>query len=228
MRAMRKGVTMFHAVSGLVLAATFAATPSLAQDRKIDELRGQGLSVGAVTPIFGQLVMLSYPTGFKPAHENNTGAQYIQESVLDGESLHNWSQMITLTGVKGLAANPKATPQLFVQHIAGGFQRACPGSYAAKSIRSFTVSGHDAFAALVGCGAVQSGPQRSEVALVIAVKGSSDYYTIQWAERTAASSQAPTLDDAKWSARFRQLNPLKLCDRVPNEPAPYPSCVNQR
>jgi hypothetical protein len=66
------------------------------------------------------------------------------------------------------------------------------------------------------------------VALLIAVKGFSDYYTIQWAERAAPSNEAPILDDTKWSARFRRLNPIKLCDRVPNEPAPYPSCVNQR
>jgi hypothetical protein len=215
-------------ISILCLVAICAAIPGFAQNRESEVVKPRAQTVSAVTPIFGQLVMLSYPPGFKPAHENSTGSQYIQESVLEGESVEKWSQMITLTGVKGLAADPKATPQLLVQHIAGGFQRACPSSFAAKGLGNLKISGYDAFAAVVGCGAVQSGAQRSEMALLIAVKGLSDYYTIQWAERAAPSNEAPVLHDTKWSARFRQLNPIKLCDRVPNERAPYPSCVNQR
>jgi hypothetical protein len=215
-------------ISILCLVAICAAIPGFAQNRENEVGKPRAQAVSAVTPVFGQLVMLSYPPGFKPAHENSTGSQYIQESVLEGESVEKWSQMITLTGVKGLAANPKATPQLLVQHIAGGFQRACPSSFAVRGLGNLKISGYDAFAAVVGCGAVQSGAHRSEVALLIAVKGFSDYYTIQWAERAAPSNEAPILDDTKWSARFRRLNPIKLCDRVPNEPAPYPSCVNQR
>jgi len=211
-----------RAVSILLFAAICVSEPGIAQDRK-----GQGATVSAVTPIFSQLVMLSYPPGFKPAYENSTATQYIQESVPQGESVEKWSQMITLTGAKGLAANPNATPQLFVQQIAGGFQRACPNTFAVKNLGSLKVSGYEAYSALVGCGAVQAGPQRSEVAMLIAVKGSADYYTIQWAERGPQSSQQPVLDDAKWSAWLRQLNPIKVCNRVPNEPPPYPSCVNQ-
>ncbi|MGH8634725.1 MAG: hypothetical protein ACRET7_11420 [Burkholderiales bacterium] len=217
-------------VSALLFAAIWASVPGVAQERKgeIGEPRAQGYSVSAVTPIFSQLVMLSYPKGFKLAHEQGTGSQYIQEHVPEGESVEKWSQMITLTGAKGLAANPKATPQLFLQQIAGGFQRACPSSFVAKGLGSFEISGHEAIAALVGCGAVQTGLPRSEVAILIAVKGSADYYTIQWAERGPQLNQPLVLDDTKWLARFRQLNPIKLCARVPNEPAPYPSCINQK
>jgi len=135
--------------------------------------------------------------------------------------------MVTLTGAKGLAANQDFTPQRVVQFIASGFQRACPSTFAAQEFGKLKISGHDAFAALVGCGTVSSGVPRSEVALLLAVKGSADYYTIQWAERTQQSSKPPVLDRAKWLARVRQLNPIKLCSRIPNEPAPYASCINQ-
>jgi hypothetical protein len=201
----------------------------MAQDRKdINELRGQGYSVGAVTPIYSQLVMFSYPAGFKHSYQNDTGAQYIQESVLDGETVEKWSQMLTVTGAKGLATNANITPERLLQQVAAGFQRACPSSFAAKGLGALKISGYDAFAALVGCGAVQSGVPRSEIAILLAVKGSSDYYTIQWAERSQQSSQPPALDDTKWLAKLKQLNPIKVCARVPNEPAPYPSCINQK
>lgn len=191
------------------------------QDRK-------GPSVGAITPIYSQLVRISYPVGFKFAHQNDSGTYYIQESVLDGETVKAWSQMVTVTGSKGLAANPNVTPERLVQQIAGGFQRACPNTFAAKALGALQISGHDAFVALIGCGSVTSGIPRSEIAMLLAVKGASDYYTIQWAERSPPSDRAAVLDETKWLNRLKQLNPVKLCARIPNEPPPYPSCVNQK
>jgi hypothetical protein len=136
--------------------------------------------------------------------------------------------MVTLTGAKGLAANQAVTAQRLVEQIAGGFQRACPSSFAAQPFGTLKISGYDAFVALFGCGTVSSGFPRSEVAMVLAVKGAADYYTIQWAERAQESAQRPVLDGEKWLGRLKQLNPIKVCDRVPNEPAPYPSCINQK
>ncbi|MCL2344649.1 MAG: hypothetical protein FWC58_02195 [Desulfobulbus sp.] len=217
-------------ISAILLTALWGSMLGIAQERKdeIADFRAKGYSVVATTPIFSQIVLMSYPSSFRPAHENRSGSQYIQESVPEGETVEKWSQMITLTGAKGLAANPKATPQLLAQQIAGGFQRACPASYSGKGLGNFKVGEHEAFMALAGCGSVQIGPPRSEIALLIVIKGSDDYYTIQWAERGQPLNQPPVLDDSKWSARFKQLNPIKLCNRVPNEQAPYPSCVDQK
>lgn len=218
------------AARALSLLLVSAPTWSIAQssDGSISDLAKQGRSVTVVTPVYTQLVAFSYPPGFKPAFANDRGTQYTQEFVLEGETVEKWSQMVTLTGAKGLASNQEVTPQRFVQHIAGGFQRVCPSTFAAQAFGTLKVSGHDAFVALVGCGTVTSGLPRSEIAMILAVKGSADYYTVQWAERNQQSSQPPMLDPEKWRARLKQLNPIKLCARIPNEPAPYASCINQK
>ena len=181
-----------------------------------------------VSPVYSQVVMLAYPAGFRIAAENDNGAQAIQEAVPAGETVEKWTQMITLTGAKGLAGNANVTPQRLLEQIAASFQGACPFTYAARALGPMKVSGHDGFAALVGCGAVQSGTARSEVAVMLAVKGANDYYTIQWAERGAPLARAPELDEKKWQARLKQLDPIKLCARVPGEQAPYASCFNQK
>ncbi len=184
-----------------------------------------GSEMRAIMPVFGQLLAFSYPKGFVPVFEEAKRGSYIQESVLKGESVQRWSQMITVTGAKGLVSNPEQTPERFASGLASGFRDACPDSFAAKGLGEFQLGGHEAFAAVIGCGKVNDASgTRSESALVIVIKGRQDYYTLQWAERGRASQQPLPLDDPKWPARLRQLSPLALCPVVPGEVAPYPSC----
>jgi hypothetical protein len=58
------------------------------------------------------------------------------------------------------------------------------------------------------------------------VKGAADAYTVQWAERAAASDAA--IDEAVWRGRLHELMPIRLCAIVPGEAAPYPSCLAQK
>jgi hypothetical protein len=180
-----------------------------------------------ISPIFGQLVTFSMPQAFVVIGENTNGPSYIREAVLKGETASRWTQMITVTGAKGLVANPKLTPETFAASIAGGFKSACPDTFTAKGVGPAKFGDQDGYVALASCGSVVSAADKhSETALVVAVKGSADYYTLQWAERTPSSGK-PVIDEAKWLERLRQLQPIRLCPIVPGEAAPYPSCVSK-
>ena len=180
-----------------------------------------------ISPIFGQLVTFSMPSTFVVVGENANGPSYIREAVLKGETANSWTQMITVTGAKGLVANPKLSPEAFAASIAGGFKSACPDTFVAKGVGPAKFGDQDGYVALASCGSVVSAPDKhSETALVVAVKGSADYYTLQWAERAPASGK-PVIDEAKWLERLRQLQPIRLCPIVPGETAPYPSCANK-
>lgn len=195
-----------------------------------NQLRSAGSPATAIMPIFSQLVAFSLPRGFKMVFEktNPVTNHYTWEAVLEGETVNQWSQMITITGAKGLAANPNGNPQSFLARIAAGFKSACPTTFSAKAIGASKISGYEAFTALAACGTVQAdGSQHSEAAVLVAVKGSDDYYTVQWAERGSATAQPIDLGDAKWQDRLRKLDPIKICARVPGEAAPYPSCLGQ-
>jgi hypothetical protein len=213
--------------SGLVVALFSVAIAQAEEARDpVEALQEKGYATFSVTPIFSQLVSLRYPNGFKPAFSNATPTFYVQEAVPKGETVEQWSQMITVTGSKGNSES-KATGMTLLQSMAGGFQRRCPSSFVAKALGKVTIAGYEGFIALIGCGTVTPGPPHSELAFVIAVKGSTDIYSIQWAERGAASEQPPVLDEPLWKSRFQQLLPIRICDRVPDEAPPYPSCINQ-
>ncbi len=184
-------------------------------------------SLTVISPVFGQLVRFSMPARFTAVFENAKEAFYIREAVLKGETANQWSQMITVTGARGLAGSANFSPQNLAESIVGGFKRACPESFTAKALGGTKFGAQDAFVGVASCGAVGA-DKHSEAALIVAVKGNSDAYTIQWAERTAQSSSGPVIDETKWQARLRELMPIRLCAIVAGEAAPYPSCLQQK
>lgn len=195
---------------------------------RVDALVRRGVALRTLTPVFSQVVSFGYPSGFELAFENATGARYIQEHIPAGETLQQWTQMITLGGHKDLAADATVTPISFLQQVTAGFQRSCPTTHAVKPLGRLDINGHPGFIALAGCGTVGAPQPHSEVALLVAVQGAQDYYSIQWAERGPASAQPPVLDEAHWRARFQQLHPIRLCTPRTGEKAPYPSCMSEQ
>jgi hypothetical protein len=207
----------------LVVLATWVS-PVMTQ-----ETGNQATTIAVISPIFSELVMYSFPKGFRTFSERTTGKTYVREAVLEGETVERWSQMITVTGAKDLASNPNASPHWLVERVSGGFKRACPDSFVVAALGPLKLGGHDGFAAVASCETVQSGTDKHAAsALLIAIKGSTDYYTIQWAERGPPSRKSLPLDHAEWAKRFKTLSPIKICPIVPNEAAPYPSCLGQR
>ncbi len=180
-----------------------------------------------ISPIFGQLVSFAMPSNFRVVFENTKGGHYIREAVVKGETPERWTQMITVTGEKGMTLTPGSSPQMLASTIAGGFKSACPDSFAAKPLGETNFGRFEGFVAVIGCGRIDSGPTRhSETTLLITLKGATDYYTIQWAERGPESDE-PLVNDDRWQARLRDLSPIDLCPIMPGEVAPYPSCVDK-
>jgi hypothetical protein len=212
-------------LSIVTLGLLLASGPARAEDAPAPS-RAPPASYTAISPIFGQLVSFSTPIGFVPAFENTKDAFYIREAVPRGETAQQWTQMITVTGARGAATNPNFNAQGLAAAIAGGFKKACPETFAAKGFGATKFGEQDGYVAVAGCGKLNSSADgHSETALIIAVKGSTDGYTIQWAERGPQQATVAMIDEAKWQGRLRALMPIRLCPIVPGEAAPYPSCV---
>jgi hypothetical protein len=182
-----------------------------------------------VTPVFHQLVAFSLPAEFKSTKatsERTNGAFYLREQVPEGETLDKWSRMVSLSGTRDLASNPNATPQAMLARMTAGFQRNCPDTFSSAAPGAQTIDGYAAYEVIVSCGHVQSGKDAfSESAVMLTIKGTADYYTLQWAERGRDSPHPLALDVSYWSKQLAGLSPFRLCPIVPGEAAPYPSCA---
>jgi hypothetical protein len=212
---------------GVLVALSFCSS-GFAQTGTLPAHSTRG-SVGVVAPIFSQLVYFRVPASFVSVFENAHDGRYIHEWTMTGESVLNWTQMVTVTGAQNLSVKrPEMTPKAFASAIAHGFQRACPSSFAAKEVYDGKLSARDAFIMIVSCGNAAASAGHSETAVIAVIKGERDFYTLQWAQRGDSTPTPVAINADMWTARFKSLMPLKLCPVIAGERPPYPSCVGGR
>ncbi len=174
-----------------------------------------------VSPIYGQLVAVAVPQDFRAGYEHEENGSYLLELTPRTETVDAWSQMITLSGGKGLAG--KLSVLDVATELAKGYQDACPTTFSARSFPAPKVKGaSEAFQGYLGCG--DTGGQ-SEAIVFVVIKGASDIYTVQWAERGAPQSKPMEPDPAHWRPRADTLSLARVCTKVAGEQAPYPSCT---
>ena len=167
--------------------------------------------VEVTSKIWSQTVSFTLPDGFVTKFENTNGDEYIREAVLHGETVDQWTQMITVTGSRNLSEQDGVTPSKFAQTMANGFKRACPSTFSAQAIGKVKVSDYDAFEAIISCGSdPMTNGATSETAVVLVIEGEHDYYTLQWAVRGKPSSSPLNLDPGPWKARIARLQPITI------------------
>jgi hypothetical protein len=115
----------------------------------------------------------------------------------------------------------------YAEALARQYAGACPETFQAEAIAVPPVRGaQQTMGALMGCGQVPGEPPLAEAAVMLIFAGREDIYTLQWAERLDAGSGPLTFRVQDWQDRLATLSAtVRLCDPVPGEEAPYPTCV---
>lgn len=160
---------------GLLSAAATAATPN------------EWLSKPAVT-------------GFVVGHEAANDEQSIVELVPEGETVHNWSRMITDQRLGGLVK--RAPPRQFAELMARGLAKSCPGGKVTKII-DLKVDGRPASQLYAEC-PLNPGTGKPEAFIGLLVAGKDDLHSRQVAWR-----KLPTLAEINWAEEI--LAGTRLC-----------------
>jgi hypothetical protein len=200
-----------------VLAAQMTATAGCAQTVP-----------AARVPVYGQIVAFPLPAPFDLTadYEAEQDGSYLLENVPAGETVGDWSQMLTLSGAQGAARGTDAAPAALAEGLAGqflqGYASACVAPVAALALEPPQGGAARAvFAGWIGCPHVAGSGHAEEMLLVVMI-GAQDIYTLQWAEHGPASDRLTMAP--RWKERLALLAGTGLCDPVPGEAAPYPSC----
>ena len=177
--------------------------------------------VMVVTPIYSQLLAVPTPANFVAGHEEDKYGFYELELAPKGETVDVWTQLISLTGAKDEA--PLKTVDQIAAEFADGYKAACPTTFSSKPLPTPSVRGvSEVFSGYLGCG--DTGKQ-SEAMVYLILKGTSEIYTVQWAERGPKEATPLEPDMAVWAPRAKALANSRVCNKVAGEAAPYPSCT---
>jgi hypothetical protein len=135
------------------------------------------------------------PAGFILGYRQQTPNAFIVELVPQGQSVHNWQKMITLTGNRSSGASIEGA----LDFVGGKYKNACPTTYSSKGL-GFTPS--SSARGWVSCG---NTGQNSEQALIVMIQGEGAIYSVQWAERGLKQEQKMMLDEQKWMNKMIAL-----------------------
>lgn len=212
--APRRG--LWAALLAVLFGAQMAATAACAQ------------SLPAVrVPVYSQIVALPLPPPFdaEPEYEAEQSGSYLVENVPPGETVEDWSQMLTVSGTQGAVpgdADPAALAEAVAGRLLEGYRQACAAPVEALSFDAPPGGAAQAtFLAWLGCPDVAGADGAEDMAVLVLI-GTQDIYTLQWAERGPPRSDPGMAP--RWSERLEMLATAGLCDPVAGEAAPYPSC----
>ena len=147
-------------------------------------------------------IYFDLPPGFEEGFEDGDESFFIQEWVPKGETVNDWSQMLTLT-VQDVA---NLNPVEFFNHMADGWEEACP-EYGGMLLHEGRENYYPVAVWLLRC---TNNPitEKPEFTYVKGISGNENFYTVQ----LASALQADEIDDSTVDQSMAFLKQATVCD----------------
>lgn len=165
-----------------------------------------------IRPAAAQLVdenlLVDVPSGYEIGFRDQKNNMLINEMVPKGETVDNWTEMVTVQIFRGL----RATPEQFEGSVEKGWVNACPGG-TERNIANADENGYQVLVWRLDC---PRNPDtgKPEITFFKAIRGNDSFYVVQKAFKFAPSQEQV----AHWMAYLRSV---RVCDtRLPDRACP--------
>ena len=166
--------------------------------------------LAAVSPahaLENENLLVSLPTGYKVGYQKSGAQQVISEMVPAGETVENWSEMITVQIFLGMR---NVTPTQYRERMQGLWANACAGSEFA-GVKEGPENGYPTLTWMQKC-PLNQGTGKAEMTWIKAVQGRDSFYLVQ-----KAYTFEPSVEQSKAWGEF--LDSVRVCDtRLPDRP----------
>ena len=160
------------------------------------------LFCGAHAQSTSEDIYFDLPPGFEEGFEDDDESFFIQEWVPTGETVNDWSQMLTLT----VQDMPNLDPVEFFNHMADGWEEACP-EYGAMLLHEGLENNYPVAVWFLKC---PNNPMTSkpEFTYVKGVSGNENFYTVQ----LAYALRSDEIDESTVNQSMTFLKQVTVCD----------------
>jgi hypothetical protein len=163
----------------------------------------------AAAEFINENLLTTLPSGYHVGFEDKNNSRQIAEWVPAGETVDNWTEMVTVQIFYRL----KVPPDAFMRDLEKRWRGDCPGARDAQPIASVVENGYPSLVWLLNC------PQnpatgKPEITWFKAIQGNDSFYVVQKAFKFAPSKEQIT----KWVG---YLKAVRVCDsRLPDRACP--------
>lgn len=210
-----------RSISALLLSATVLAASARADETSsITKAPPKQPSAIIATPIFSQTFVHGLPDGWKMVQSGKSpdGSTFVQGYVQEGQTPTNWSELVTVTGMKDMAKAPNSTLPTLLGYMAKQKRAACPERPIAISAGNMAFGSRPGLVAILGCGRLTADAAgikagEGEVGVYILVQGNNDYYIIQRIQRVPPFEVTPEpIARPEFSRLVQSLFPIGVCE----------------
>ena len=145
-------------------------------------------------------LLVTMPDGFKVGHSASRNGMDMQEWVPSGETVQNWTEMVTAQVFRN---RPDIDPGRYQAEMSKLWAKACPGAVVGQVVTG-TTNGYASASLSLRCPLLAS-TGKPEVAVIKAIKGRDSFYVVQ---RAVRSEPTP----AKLDQMKQYLDKVSVCD----------------
>jgi hypothetical protein len=152
-------------------------------------------------------LLVALPQGYKVGYQNSAGKQLISEMVPAGETVENWTEMLTVQIFLGMR---DVTPAQYRERMQGLWAKACAGSEFAK-VKEGVENGYVTLTWMQKC-PLNRETGKPELTWMKAMQGRDSFYLVQKAFKFEPSAE----QSRNWGGF---LDGVRVCDtRLPDRP----------
>jgi hypothetical protein len=161
------------------------------------------------TGLENENLLAGLPEGFKVDYQEEQGNQTITEMVAEGESVEDWTTMVTVQVYLG---ETNTTPEQAQETLTDSWFNACENSES-YPVADGAENGYDFILWQLYC-PLNPSTQKPELTYLKAIQGNDSFYLVQVAFRYEPSDE----DITRWTQYLKQV---QVCDsRIPEQACP--------
>lgn len=170
--------------------------------------------VGVTVPLYGRVLAFDMLRPFVPAYQAQNDHSFIMEYLPDGQTFDNWTEMVTVTGVKGGAqmeyTHVELAEQLF-DTLTG-----CDRGFYYRAMRQATADDVSAIVVDRSCGHVDPAayPGAKDIGeqnLIVHFRDGKNSYSLQYSVRAKYKKERAPIQDAQVEPMLARFGEITLC-----------------
>lgn len=196
-------------ILGLLLSNSVFAAQALDDISSVKTNKGGQTAIN----VFDNVFSFNTPYGYHAVYEHKFQEGYVFDSAPEGQSIENWTSLITVTGQEKLATVPGMNLDKMMDLYSKGLKDICPNSFSQVDTPALNNSSLPVKTSIMRCGKVKNSNNSysSHTMVMNIIRGAEDIYTLRYIELGPVKKKLNANDVNYFIEKNNLLSPVVVC-----------------